>query len=149
MGVNSKEINQRFNIMLDIRKEIVVQLQNLLYEHNKYVSFFKTALEEMPNNDYKIIIHADKTPNGDHRGSFNAPTTDEVAVIMVGSEYEKRDIILEKKNNSLKRVTETHRSYDALLYPIIFWQGEDGYKFGIPHYDPSKQIFVDKKKFRR
>ena len=131
MGEHSKEINQECVIMPDIRKEIVEQLQHLLYEHNRYISFFKTALEKMPNDEYKIIIHADKTPKGDHRGRFNAPTTDEVAVIMVGSEYEKRDIILEKKNNTLKRVTETHRSYDALQYPIIYWQGEDGYNFGI------------------
>lgn len=28
-------------------------------------------------------------------------------------------------------MSETHRSYDALQYPIFFWQGEDGYHFSI------------------
>jgi hypothetical protein len=58
---------------------------------------------------------------------FNAPTTDEVTVIIFGNEFDRQDILLEKKNNQLQRVAETHTSYDALQYPLIFWAGEDGY----------------------
>lgn len=35
------------------------------------------------------------------------------------------------RDSRLKRVSETHRTYDALQYPLIFWQGEDGYHFNI------------------
>jgi hypothetical protein len=31
----------------------------------------------------------------------------------------------------LQRIHETHRSYDALQYPLMFWKGDDGYHFNI------------------
>ncbi|XP_073513990.1 uncharacterized protein [Phyllobates terribilis] len=91
----------------------------------------------MPNDDYKVVIRADKTPQGEHQRHFNAPTFDEVAILIVGNDFQSRDIVLQKMNNSLQRVAETHRSYDALQYPINFWQGQDGYHFGIPQTDPT------------
>ncbi|CAJ0928188.1 unnamed protein product [Ranitomeya imitator] len=54
-----------------------------------------------------------------------------------GNDFQSHDIVLQKRNNSLQRVAETHRSYDGLQYPIIFWQGQDGYQFGIPQTDPT------------
>jgi len=59
---------------------------------------------------------------------FNTPTTDEVGVIVVGEQHDRRDIVLETRGNSLQRIAVTHRSYDALQYPLIFWAGDDGYK---------------------
>ncbi|XP_063907805.1 uncharacterized protein LOC135125948 [Zophobas morio] len=92
---------------------------------------FKIALDLMPSDSHKIIIRADKTPAGKHTRRFNSPTIDEVAVIIVGENLQSRDIVLHRRNSDLKRVSETHRSYDALQYPLIFWQGEDGYHFNI------------------
>ncbi|KAK0052831.1 hypothetical protein Bpfe_017685 [Biomphalaria pfeifferi] len=100
----------------------------------------------MPTDDYKVIIRADKVPSTEHPRCFNAPITDEVAIVMVGNEFEKRDIVLERRNNTMQRVAETHSSHDALQYPIIFWQGEDGYHFGIPQVDPLTVVPVPKKK---
>ena len=74
----------------------------------------------MTNNDYKIVIHVDRTLKGDHSGRCNAQTDDEVAIIMVDSDCENRDIILEQRNNALKIVSKTHTSYDALQYTKIF-----------------------------
>lgn len=42
-----------------------------------------------------------------------------------------------------KRILEIPRSYDALLqYPIIFWQGEDGYHFEIKMIIPIVGINI-------
>ncbi|XP_008178216.1 uncharacterized protein LOC103307737 [Acyrthosiphon pisum] len=79
----------------------------------------------MPSDNYKIVIKADKTPAGQHARRFNAPTIDEVAVVVVGENLESRDIVLHRRNDRLQRINETHRSYDALQYPIIFWQGSE------------------------
>jgi hypothetical protein len=103
--------------------------------------------EHMPNDDYTIVIRADKTPTGEHKRRFNAPTIDEVAIIVVGDNFQKIDIIIHKRNNNLQRVADTHRSYDALQYPIIFWQGEDGYYFGISKNDPSINQPISNKKY--
>jgi len=91
----------------------------------------------MPTDDYKVAIRADKTPTGEHRRRFNAPTLEEVAIVMVSNDFGTRDIVLQKRNNTLQHVAETHRSYDALQYLLIFWQGEDGYHFQIPQTHPS------------
>ncbi|KAL8143445.1 hypothetical protein V2J09_016477 [Rumex salicifolius] len=46
-----------------------------------------------------------------------------------------RDIILERRNRTLKRINELHPSYPALQYPLLFPYGEDGYKIDIPLSD--------------
>jgi hypothetical protein len=137
MSDAASEANHRCSAVQDTRLEIVMDLQQLLHDNNAYVRLFKTALERMPTDDYHLVIRADKTPQGEHQGRFNTPTLDDVAIVMVGNEFGKRDIVLQKRNNGLQCVAETHRSYDALQYPLLFWQGEDGYHFGIPHTDPS------------
>lgn len=56
---------------------------------------------------------------------------------MVGENLEARDIVLNHRNDQLQRVYETHRSYDALQYPILFWKDEDGYHFSIKMINPD------------
>ena len=134
MGNDAEETQHRYSIIPGVRYDIVQELQAMLHLHNSYVHSFKSALERMPESgeDYKVIIKADKTPVGEHERRFNAPVMSEVAILIVGQEFEKRDIILEKQNSSLLRIRETHRAYDSLQYPLIFWEGQDGYNLQIP-----------------
>ena len=76
----------------------------------------------MPTEDYKIVLRADQTPVGQHKRQYNAPAIDEVSIVLVGEEVNWRDIILHRRNDDVQRVSETHRSYDALQYPILFWR---------------------------
>ncbi|XP_046869079.1 uncharacterized protein LOC124461606 [Drosophila willistoni] len=108
----------------------------LLHEHHALVRLFKSALERMPNDDYKVVIKADKRPSGTHERTFNAPTVDEVAILIVGEQLEKRDIVLTRRDTGPIQISETHRSYDALQYPLMFWQGENGYYFNIKLINP-------------
>ena len=112
----------------------------MLHEHNE----FKTALDQIPSDDHQIVIHADKTPSGEHARRFNAPTTSDVAIIIVGENFLTRDIVLQRRNSGLKRVSETHRSYDALQYPLLFRQGEDGYNFANKMINPSTGKYFEK-----
>ena len=34
-------------------------------------------------------------------------------------------------------IQDKHRSYDALQYPLIFWEGEDGYHLNIKQRNPT------------
>ena len=34
-------------------------------------------------------------------------------------------------------IQDNHRSYDALQYPLIFWEGEDGYHLNIKQMNPT------------
>jgi len=42
-------------------------------------------------------------------------------------------------------VSETHRSYGALHYPTLFWQGEDGYNFSMKMINPVTSSETNKK----
>lgn len=147
MGNPNDEVDTRFaigsNIGSNIRREIVFQLRDLLHEHNELVNLFKIALDRMPSDDYKIIIRPDKMPQGEHPRRFNAPVIDEVSIVMVGEVFQSRDIVLHRRNNQLLRVSETHRCYDALQYPLLFCRGEDGYHLQLKMVNPITGMYLD------
>ena len=65
-------------------------------------------------------------PYGGYAGTYNVPTVNEVAVVMAGDPCERRDIRIQR-----------HRSYNSLQYPLIFWEGEDGYHLNIKQRNPT------------
>ncbi|GFV13242.1 ATP-dependent DNA helicase [Trichonephila clavipes] len=85
-----------------------------------------------------------------HRGRHNEPTTNEVSVLLVNQDCDKRDIVLHRHDNRLQRISETHRSYDSLQYPLMFVYREDGYNFAVYRVNPNKgqPTFQKKKSFR-
>ncbi|UYV61181.1 hypothetical protein LAZ67_1003719 [Cordylochernes scorpioides] len=84
-----------------------------------------------------VVVNADWTPPGQHPRRYNAPTANEVAVVLAGNQFGSRDIVLRQRDNLLQHVSDTHRFYDALQYPLIFWKGQEGYSFHIPQIDPN------------
>lgn len=120
-----------------MKQESVAALQNLFDPHNELVKLFRTALERMPADDYKVIIKADKTPAGQHERQYNVSIINEVAIVIVGEEFNSRDIVLHRRDGNVRRVSKTHRSYDALQYLILFWQGTDEYCFNVKMRNPQ------------
>lgn len=145
VGDTNIERDHRLAISSNVRLEIIDELQNLFHRENALVRLFQTALDRMPTDNHKVVIRADKAPAGEHARRFNAPTIDDVAIVIVGDEFQSRDIVLHRRNSQLTRVCETHRCYDALQYPILFWQGEDGYHFNIKMLDPLTGAETNKK----
>lgn len=117
----------------------------MLHNVNVYIKDLKTAMDKVPPNcdQFQIIVNADKKPSGEHR--FNAPVPKEVAIVIVGQQFEKRDIILQSRDNKLQRISELHRLYDALQYPLMFCRGEDGYSVDIAQVDPKTKLPLRKK----
>ncbi|KAL7287203.1 hypothetical protein TKK_0018634 [Trichogramma kaykai] len=90
-----------------------------------YMLTFKiqgTALKQMPSDDFAIVIRAGKTPASEHERRYNAPPINKVAILTVGEDCNSCDMIIHRRNGTIQRVSETHRSYDALQYPILFCQ---------------------------
>ncbi|XP_053968313.1 uncharacterized protein LOC128869734 [Anastrepha ludens] len=145
MGNSAREVDKRCAHNNSVKRSIMEQLKTFFHQHNELVALFTTALDRMPSDNHKIVIRADKTPAEQHAGRFNAPTIDEVAIVVVGENLENRDIVLHRRNDQLQRVSETHRSYDALQYPILFWQGEDGYHFSMKMINPVTGANTNKK----
>ncbi|KAL8616748.1 hypothetical protein ACOMHN_017785 [Nucella lapillus] len=133
MGNDQEQAERRCSVVPGLRQDIVFNLQEMLHTSNNYVKAFKTALERMPTDEMRVQIHANRAPQSEHERRYNEPTTDEVAILIVGQQFEKRDIVIHKRDSSLQRVSETHRSYDALQYPLMFWAGQDGYNLQVKY----------------
>ena len=65
-----------------------------------------------------------------------------MAIITAGPEAAPRDIVLHPRDAAIKRISEIHRSYDALQYPLICARGEDGYQINIKQVDPITRLPV-------
>ncbi|UYV65861.1 hypothetical protein LAZ67_3005737 [Cordylochernes scorpioides] len=129
------QTDRRCQQIQGVRRNIVQGLQRMLHQHNLLVQQFKTALENLPSDAYRVVVNADRTPPGQHPRRYNAPTANEVAVVLAGNQFGSRDIVLHQRDNLLQHVSDTHRFYDALQYSLIFWKGQEGYSFHIPQID--------------
>ena len=94
----------------------------------------------MPYDNHIIVIWADRTPFDEHASRFNAPKIVEVAIVIIADQFGSRDIELYCKNEQLQRVSESHRSYDALQSGLSRGWGEVG-------ISPGPGIFLRARKF--
>lgn len=97
MGDEQEQIKQRCKIVNGLRQDVIQNIQRCLHQNNNLINGFKYALEQMPTNDFKLVIKADYEPKIGHKKRFNAPEINEVAIIMVDDESDFRDIIIKKK----------------------------------------------------
>ena len=77
----------------------------------------------------RIVIRADKVHNL-HKGTTNAPTCNEVAVLLTNQKAGHRDIVLQRRSdnpNDLTLIDSGHAKYDSLQYPLILPFGSDGF----------------------
>jgi hypothetical protein len=68
------------------------------------------------------------------RRRYNEPSVSEVAVLIVDGDDQvgtSRDIVLRPQSGGFQRIAETHPSYDALSYPLLFPHGEQGWHPGL------------------
>jgi len=83
---------------------------------------------------FNCLCFLDHQPNDAHERRYNAPTANEVAVIMPGSgnSETRREIVLHKRRGGLARIHTSHRFYDALAYPLILPHADEGWNLEIP-----------------
>ncbi|XP_060801784.1 uncharacterized protein LOC132902069 [Amyelois transitella] len=146
LGDETLEADRRCTVIHGVERETVLILQRMMHEHNRLINTFKTALEILPGENYKLVMHPDRTPSGEHERRYNAPLINEVAAMVTGEQFATRDIILHLRDNRLNRVPDTHKYYDALQYPIIFSRGQEGYHFQISQINPVTRLPVANKK---
>ncbi|XP_036357131.1 uncharacterized protein LOC118762544 [Octopus sinensis] len=132
MGDSQWQCDRRCKKFQTLDRSIVISLQEMLHTHNDLVSSFKTAMEQLhPNSDFHIVIRSDERPVDEHECCFNAPATKKVAILPVSEQHDHRNIIIHHQDSMLTCISETYWSYNALQYPQIFWQGQDGCHFNI------------------
>ena len=101
--------------------------------HYPYVAQLKTSVEIVRKDaDKRLILRGDRAPPEQHVERHNAPTSDsDMAVVIANLQTanKKRDT----RDGNLSHVSEMHRSYDALQYPLLFWYGSNGYHCTLKH----------------
>jgi len=105
VGDDEKEVRSRCANFPDVKPGLVKQLQSMLHEKNSYVKQFKTTINAVQKNckEFKVVIRADRKPTNAHVGRFNAPTQNEIALLIVGQQFENRDIVFQSHDNKLQR----------------------------------------------
>ncbi|XP_071720647.1 uncharacterized protein [Rutidosis leptorrhynchoides] len=109
----------------------------MLNEYSAVAKAFRMARDWSTNNtssEFQIRLLAKVT----NSRQYNTPTVAEVAVLIT-SDFDQctttRDIIVQKKNCSPKRISELHQLYMALQYPLLFPYGETWYHEEIPYHN--------------
>lgn len=113
------EVDQLCANISELRWEIIEDFQRILHKYNQLLHVFRTTLDRMAFDKYKVVIRGDKRPVGEHKRRFNALQVNEIIVVIRDSEYTSRDIIIQRREG-LQHIPETHHSYDALQFPLIF-----------------------------
>ncbi|XP_028791347.1 uncharacterized protein LOC114747221 [Neltuma alba] len=132
-----------------VDEAIALDIKDCLDQHNALVKKYRMASEILrKDNTVDVRIRLLKESN-DRSRNYELPMASEVAALIVGDfdeSYVNRDIIIEKKVGSLKRVHELHKSYLPLQYPLIFHYGNNGFVPKTEHNDASL-ISTKKKKY--
>lgn len=114
-----EQAQQRCRLNEGTREDLIQELQSILHNTHPYVASFKYALEHMEEQEHKIVIHADKKPPTEHARRFNAPNSQEVAILMVAEEHGPRDVILRQIDDKLISIRDTHRY--AFIQRTVFY----------------------------
>lgn len=104
-------------------------MQDVLHTHNKYVQQLKSVYEFAKGQfpAYKIVTNEAARPVGEHERRYNAPTTQDVGILMPNDPVDHRDIVVHTRSNQLQRISQLHKAYDTLQYPLIMPHGTDGW----------------------
>ncbi|XP_076949291.1 uncharacterized protein LOC143621888 [Bidens hawaiensis] len=130
--------------------QIIQGLKEMLDSQNILVKMYRMArdsFQENPHVDLKIRLIANRQKDG---RTYNLPTTSEVVALIVGDicdSLQPRDVVVTTRGGKIIPISELHPSYVPLQYPIIFPNGEDGYRVDIYHRgvnedDNSKLIYT-------
>eukprot|EP00094_Tigriopus_californicus_P014156 TCALIF_13711-PA protein Name:"Protein of unknown function" AED:0.29 eAED:0.32 QI:0/0/0/0.5/1/1/6/0/518 len=124
----------------NLDEAVLATLTHIVEAVNPYVKDIKTALEVM-QEQVALPSPSDRRllPPDAHARTYNVPEATEVAGIILGDQHLPRsregavrlpDIVLHYRPNPSRRldkINTTHRSYDPLMYVLLFPHGEDGW----------------------
>ncbi|KAJ4753717.1 hypothetical protein LUZ62_088122 [Rhynchospora pubera] len=121
------------------REHIVMQLNDMLYDHNIIAQGFRTARDRIGSaagDDFYLRIVSSRNQQGQQ---YTAPVADEVVGLVVGDFSDissRKDIIIHSRSGQLQRINPLHPKYFALQYPLLLARGEDSFTEDI-EYDTS------------
>ena len=117
-----------------VNQDTMEYLQNTVLDNNRYKFLYLHSfkiLERTAFRDIQLRLVAD--PTTDLR-RYNAPSVDEIAVIVPGDQtraHDPRDIILHDRQGGLHFIHDHHHAYAPLHYVLLFLFGTPGWTYGL------------------
>ncbi|OAD71923.1 hypothetical protein PHYBLDRAFT_169836 [Phycomyces blakesleeanus NRRL 1555(-)] len=135
----ASQVEHRQRNAPDLDRIILEKIQAVLMEVNPFVSLFRSIEQVACKNDGTAnLIICLKADGPQDQQCYNAPTTEEVAVLIRDNETgSSRDIILHTHANGLQRINEYNCFYDALQYVLLFPLGD--YDWTIVSYSATRE----------
>ena len=106
---------------------------------NSYLQSLLSIQEQLDQGNipetFEIGLHVDKRPTGEHSRRYNLPTTNEIAISLPNEiaislpnendeDLDLNRMITKYRNDNdnlnLRIMTDSHRSYDPMMYPTFF-----------------------------
>ena len=123
-------LNYRNQRNPNLRGEIIDIIQQALHQSNPFCQVFLHARDVLHQQHCgTLAIRIVNNPEADQR-RYNAPTVDEIAVLIVGNDQDAndgRDIILRPRDGGLQRISDLHSAYAPLHYVLLFPLGTAGW----------------------
>ena len=113
-------------------KALMIELQEMLKKVNPYVKDIKTICD-IPDDqikDVKLVLRQDKAKRG-HKGQFNLPSTNEVAIISLNDALDFFDVKVFLKDGGVKFISEKSPHADPLHFVLLFPEGSHGWTEGL------------------
>ena len=138
-----QEAQQRMNssdTTKQLDKSILMELQQMLHRDNRFVKDFK-FIGNLPDKDVKdvqFVLRKDKPPKGHHRGRYNLPTCDEVALININEALKFGDVKVFKKGGGIQYISEHNPEFDPLHFVLIYPYGQSGWTSDLKQQNGKK-----------
>ena len=141
---NRMQAHQQSNTL---DEEIIIDITTELHRVNPFIKVLKDAIQFIQDHGYeqeaKIVLCDDrkKIPQGAHERTFNCPTADELAIIVLGDldqATKRQDVVISYRHTGhFERLNSAHRCYDPLLYVVLFPHGSDGWNMDLKKHGNS------------
>jgi len=132
---DSAELETRMRNNEKLNKQTMHKLQTMLHQVNPYVKTYETARERLgANAEESFHIEWFTDVGGINQRRYNAPQAAEVGMIVIGADEEsmgERDVIVQPRQGSLKRVSILSSCYDPMHYVLLFPHGTNGWSVAL------------------
>ena len=144
VDATQQQADDRLHYNPHLDRAVLEDLYASLRRTNPYIAGLKTCeqriCEQPAPNDARVRLVMQDPRRHDPR-TYNRPTSDEVAVVIVGNPDEAmreaggRDIAVQYQDGRMQRIPYSHSCYMALRYPLMLPFGEQSWHMRIPLRD--------------
>ncbi|XP_035233479.1 uncharacterized protein LOC118205294 [Stegodyphus dumicola] len=142
---SDQALRQRMNIFgnVALNAELLRQLDAVLRNVNPYAEAYKMLKEFEEETlreqgaetaaDIRMYIKGESVGTGEHRGRYNAPKENEVAVVFKstdGAPPSNRDIVIHPRGGGLINISTLNPNLEPMTYVLFFPHGDQGFRVG-------------------